>query len=162
MLLGCRLARPDYQARIPLDQTIRKITAWPNHANRNLCLNSVSSCSRRKHGTTGARSCHHLGRLARSKEIFDRFFIFNHPGRPRRPWLPGAPGHRQVTDFCPITAILHMVTHSSVPGAGMIPCLPHAGPAYRPTDPISTRGVDLTHLEKTDFSAWNDRPRAIG
>ena len=38
MLLGCRIAHPHSRGRSPFDRTNRKITAWPNHANRNFSL----------------------------------------------------------------------------------------------------------------------------
>ena len=76
MLLGCRFAHPHYRARLPFDRTIRKITAWPNHANRFLSFNSITRHSRRIHGTTGARPCHHLRSLAASQLFFEEFFIF--------------------------------------------------------------------------------------
>ena len=42
MLLGCQFADPHLAGATPFDQTKRKITGWPNHANRILLpLNRV-------------------------------------------------------------------------------------------------------------------------
>ena len=67
---------PGSRGRFRLDQTNRKIPTWPYHANRNLSAGPTISGSRRRHGTTDARSRHHLGSTAATIHFFRLFHRF--------------------------------------------------------------------------------------
>ena len=77
MLLGCRLAHPRHRGRSPLDRTIRKIIAWPNHANRNLAEKPAATPVRDGPMTLRVLdSCRYLG-PATAVNIFSTFFLLS-------------------------------------------------------------------------------------
>ena len=86
MLLGCRVAHPHQAGANSIrPDEIARYPAWPYHANRNLSSQAIKNDSRRRRGTTCARSCHHLGSLASPEQILGQFYIFRRESPAERP-----------------------------------------------------------------------------
>jgi hypothetical protein len=162
VLLGCRVAHP-HQAAANSTSTgrNRRIPAWSNIANRNLSSKANTSDSRRRHGTTCARSCHHLGSLASpNKYLANSSFSAGKVGQSDRLFDLSASDARPATP----RRSIHLNTNFSLAlrrTASFRPLFNSAGCSPAPTDPISTRRAGLTHPQPNDFSGRTNRVRAI-
>jgi hypothetical protein len=153
---------PAVAGAIPFDQTIRKITAWPNHANRNLPLHERTDRSRRSDGTACARCCLHLGSPT-TLNIFLANSSFCRAPRVRlERKLPRsiAFDDHLIRNFrlCFFT----QPDHSAAIRKALRADFSVVGHATSLTDPISTCRGHHTHLQEEVSSRPNGRLRAIG